>query len=127
MSVGETIENYLETLHILLQDQKEVRSVDLANAMNFSRPTISVMMKQLREKKLIKVDRSGFLSLTPEGLAIAERVYERHVYLTDLLIRLGVNEKTAAEDACRIEHVISKETFEKIQDYFEREEEPDPS
>lgn len=127
MSVGETIENYLETLHILLQDQKEARSVDLANAMNFSRPTISVMMKQLREKKLIKVDRSGFLSLTPEGLAIAERVYERHVYLTDLLIRLGVNEKTAAEDACRIEHVISRETFEKIQDYFERDEGPDPS
>lgn len=127
MSVGETIENYLETLHILLQDQKKVRSVDLANAMNFSKPTISVMMKQLREKNLITMDRSGYLSLTPEGLAIAERVYERHVYLTDLLIRLGVNEETAAEDACKIEHVISRETFEKIRDFFDQEEEPGPS
>ncbi len=127
MSVGETIENYLETLHILLQDQKKVRSVDLANAMNFSKPTISVMMKQLREKNLIAMDRSGYLSLTPEGLAIAERVYERHVYLTDLLIRLGVNEETAAEDACKIEHVISRETFEKIRDFFDQEEEPGPS
>ncbi|NLA95779.1 MAG: metal-dependent transcriptional regulator [Clostridiaceae bacterium] len=127
MSVGETIENYLETLHILLQDQKKVRSVDLAYAMNFSKPTISVMMKQLREKNLIAMDHSGYLSLTPEGLAIAERVYERHVYLTDLLIRLGVNEETAAEDACKIEHVISRETFEKIRDFFEQEEEPDRS
>ena len=122
MQVGETIENYLETLYILLKDQKQVRSVDLANAMNFSKPTISVMMKQLREKDLIATDDSGFLSLTDEGLAIAERVYERHVYLTDLLVRLGVNEETAAEDACKIEHVISQETFERIRGYFDRNE-----
>lgn len=122
MQVGETIENYLETLYILLKDQEQVRSVDLANAMNFSKPTISVMMKQLREKDLIATDNSGFLSLTDEGLAIAERVYERHVYLTDLLVRLGVNEETAAEDACKIEHVISQETFERIRGYFDRNE-----
>ena len=122
MQVGETIENYLETLYILLKDQKQVRSVDLANAMNFSKPTISVMMKQLREKDMIATDDSGFLSLTDEGLAIAERVYERHVYLTDLLVRLGVNEETAAEDACKIEHVISQETFERIRGYFDRNE-----
>ncbi|MFA5586421.1 MAG: metal-dependent transcriptional regulator [Saccharofermentanales bacterium] len=122
MSVGETIENYLETLHILLQEQEDVRSVDLANAMNFSKPTISVMMKQLREKGLIKVDTNGFLSLTKKGRAIAERVYERHVYLTDLLIRLGVEEETAAEDACKIEHVISQETFDSIKKHFEEQE-----
>lgn len=122
MSVGETIENYLETLHILLQEQEEVRSVDLANAMSFSKPTISVMMKQLREKGLIKVDTSGFLSLTKKGRAIAERVYERHVYLTELLIRLGVEEETAAEDACKIEHVISQETFDSIKKHFEEQE-----
>ncbi|NLA82038.1 MAG: metal-dependent transcriptional regulator [Clostridiaceae bacterium] len=122
MQVGETIENYLETLYILLKDRKQVRSVDLANAMNFSKPTISVMMKQLREKDMIATDDSGYLSLTDEGLAIAERVYERHVYLTDLLVRLGVNEETAAEDACKIEHVISQETFEQIRGYFDRDE-----
>lgn len=122
MSVGETIENYLETLHILLQEQEEVRSVDLANAMSFSKPTISVMMKQLREKGLIKVDTNGFLTLTKKGRAIAERVYERHVYLTELLIRLGVEEETAAEDACKIEHVISQETFDSIKKHFEEKD-----
>ena len=121
MSVGETIENYLETLHILLQEQEEVRSVDLANAMSFSKPTISVMMKQLREKGLINVDTNGFLTLTKKGRAIAERVYERHVYLTELLVRLGVEEETAAEDACKIEHVISQETFDSIKKHFEED------
>ena len=121
MSVGETIENYLETLHILLQEQEDVRSVDLANAMNFSKPTISVMMKQLREKGLINVDTNGFLTLTKKGRAIAERVYERHVYLTELLVRLGVEEETAAEDACKIEHVISQETFDSIKKHFEED------
>ena len=121
MSVGETIENYLETLHILLQEQEEVRSVDLANAMSFSKPTISVMMKQLREKGLINVDTNGFLTLTKKGRAIAERVYERHVYLTELLVRLGVEEETAAEDACKIEHVITQETFDSIKKHFEED------
>lgn len=119
MRVGETIENYLETIYILSQEQEAVRSVDLAHAMDYSRPTISVMMKQLREGGLIVMDDSGFIQLTDQGRAIARRVYERHVLLTDLLVQLGVSRETAAEDACKVEHVISQETFQKIKAFYE--------
>jgi Mn-dependent DtxR family transcriptional regulator len=119
MRVGETIENYLETIYILSREQEAVRSVDLAHAMDYSRPTISVMMKQLREGGLIVMDDSGFIQLTDQGRAIARRVYERHVLLTDLLVQLGVSRETAAEDACKVEHVISQETFQKIKAFYE--------
>lgn len=119
MEVSETIENYLETILILLNEQTRVRSVDVAAEMGYSRPTISIMMKQLREQELIEVDESGFISLTASGQKIAERVYERHVLLTDLLISLGVDKLTAAEDACKIEHVISKETFARVKDFYQ--------
>ncbi|NLA82026.1 MAG: metal-dependent transcriptional regulator [Clostridiaceae bacterium] len=119
MRVGETIENYLETIYILSREQEAVRSVDLAHAMDYSRPTISVMMKQLIEGGLIVMDDSGFIQLTDQGRAIARRVYERHVLLTDLLVQLGVSRETAAEDACKVEHVISQETFQKIKAFYE--------
>ncbi len=119
MRVGETIENYLETIYILSREQEAVRSVDLAHAMDYSRPTISVMMKQLREGGLIVMDDSGFIQLTDQGRAIARRVYERHVLLTDLLVQLGVSRETAAEDACKVEHVISQDTFQKIKAFYE--------
>ncbi len=119
MEVSETIENYLETILILLNEQTRVRSVDVAAEMGYSRPTISIMMKQLREQELIEVDESGFISLTASGQKIAERVYERHVLLTDLLISLGVDKMTAGEDACKIEHVISKETFARVKDFYQ--------
>ena len=119
MRVGETIENYLETIYILSQEQEAVRSVDLAHAMDYSRPTISVMMKQLREGGLIVMDDSGFIQLTDQGRTIARQVYERHVLLTDLLVSLGVSRETAAEDACKVEHVISQETFQKIKAFYE--------
>ena len=119
MRVGETIENYLETIYILSQEQDQVRSIDLAHAMDYSRPTISVMMKQLREAGLIVMDDSGFIQLTDQGRTIARQVYERHVLLTDLLVSLGVSRETAAEDACKVEHVISQETFQKIKAFYE--------
>ncbi len=119
MQVGETIENYLETILVLLGRNTEVRSIDVVNEMGYSKPTISIMMKQLREKNYIQVDESGFITLTKKGLAIAQRVYERHILLTQLLIDLGVDEKVAGEDACKVEHVLSKESFEKIKAYYE--------
>lgn len=119
MRVGETIENYLETIYILSQEQDQVRSIDLAHAMDYSRPTISVMMKQLREGDLIVMDDSGFIQLTDRGRSIACGVYERHILLTELLVRLGVSRETAAEDACKVEHVISQETFDRVKAFFE--------
>lgn len=120
MQVGETIENYLETILILTKRLGEVRSIDVVNEMGYSKPTISIMMKQLREKDYIQVDDSGFISLSEDGLSIAKRVYERHVLLTQLLIDLGVPGELAAEDACRVEHVISRESFEKIKKFYNK-------
>ena len=119
MRVGETIENYLETIYILSQEQDQVRSIDLAHVMDYFRSIISVMMKQLREGDLIVMDDSGFIQLTDRGRAIACRVYERHILLTELLVRLGVSRETAAEDACKVEHVISQETFDRVKAFFE--------
>lgn len=118
MEVGETIENYLENIYILLRKNKEVRSIDVVNEMGYSKPTISVMMKQLREGGFISMDESGFISLTETGLEIAERTFERHVLLAEMLMDLGVCEEVAREDACKIEHCLSKESFKKIKEYY---------
>lgn len=120
MQVGETIENYLENIYILLKKMENVRSIDVVNEMGYSKPTISIMMKQLKERKFIDIDDSGYITLTKKGLKIAEKVYERHVVLTDVLIKLGVDEEIAKEDACKIEHVLSKESFAKIRDFAKR-------
>ena len=120
MNVGETIENYLETIYILLKKNGEIRSIDIVNEMGYSKPTISIMMKQLREKDFVDFDEAGYITLTDKGRAVAEKVYERHIVLTEVLMRLGVDEKTAKEDACKIEHVLSKESFAKIRDFAER-------
>ena len=117
MNVGETIENYLETIYILLKKNGEIRSIDIVNEMGYSKPTISIMMKQLREKDFVDFDEAGYITLTDKGRAVAEKVYERHIVLTEVLMRLGVDEKTAKEDACKIEHVISQESFAKIRDF----------
>jgi Mn-dependent DtxR family transcriptional regulator len=120
MQVGETIENYLETIYILLQKNEVVRSIDVVNEMGLSKPSISNMMKQLREKDLVDMDSSGHISLTRTGLAVARTVYERHVLLTEALIRIGVSPKTAREDACKIEHVLSPETFAQIKKHIQK-------
>lgn len=114
MRVQESRENYLEAILMLQKKHGYVRSVDVANHLNFSRPSVSVAMANLRSLGLVTTDEHGFLGLTPEGLAEAEKVLERHLLITDWLVGLGVGEETAAEDACRIEHVISAETFEAL-------------
>ena len=101
-------------LLILSERSTYVRSIDIANELNFTKPSVSVAMKKLRENNLITVDGDGYIHLTEDGLAIANRMYERHKLLSDWLTYLGVPKDIATEDACRIEHVISQESFEKI-------------
>lgn len=116
--VSESKENYLETILILQNKNGEVRSIDIAAELDFSKPSVSVAMKNLREDNCIKVDDNGYITLTKRGREIAERVYERHLLFTDWLVSLGVPEDIAAEDACRIEHDISAESFEAIKKYI---------
>ena len=121
MKVHESAENYLETILILKNKQSKVKSIDIVRELGFSKPSISVAMKNLKQKGYIVIDNNGFIDLTEEGVAIAEKVYERHTTITELLVKIGVNEKTAAEDACRIEHVISEESFEALKKYMKSE------
>ena len=97
-----------------------VRSVDIANELEYTKPSVSVAMKNLRESGHISVNEDGYISLTESGGEIAETMYERHKLLSDYLIALGVDEKTASEDACRIEHVISRQSFEKIREHVKQ-------
>lgn len=114
MNIHESAEDYLEKI-LMLQEQKgAVRSIDIAVAMGYSKPSVSVAMKNLRAHGYIDVDDSGCITLLDQGRKIAETIYERHTLLSNWLMALGVDEKTAAEDACRIEHVISAESFEAI-------------
>ena len=116
MQIRESAENYLETILILSQrkGKGEVRSIDIVNELEFSKPSVSVAMKNLRENGYITVDKDGYIRLTDKGLEIAEKMYERHTLLSQCLIKLGVDEKVAVEDACRMEHVISAESFAAI-------------
>ncbi|MDD7333339.1 MAG: metal-dependent transcriptional regulator [Lachnospiraceae bacterium] len=111
MHNNESAENYLETILILSKKLPVVRSVDIANELGFKKSSVSIAMKNLREKNHITVTDAGFIYLTDSGKEIAEMIYERHELLTDFLVKLGVNPEVAAEDACRIEHVISAESF----------------
>ncbi|MDD3363301.1 MAG: metal-dependent transcriptional regulator [Hespellia sp.] len=115
---NESTENYLETILVLSSRLPVVRSIDIANEMNFSKASVSVAMKHLRENHQIEVSDAGFITLTKDGKSIARMIYERHTLLTDWLIRLGVDEKTASEDACRIEHDISKKSFQAIKKHI---------
>lgn len=124
MKVMESAENYLETILVLHNRLPQVRSIDIVNELGYSKPSISVAMKNLREKGLILMDRDGHITLTDSGRQIAEMIYERHTLLTKWLTALGVEEKTAAEDACRIEHVISKESFEMLKKHIQEHETP---
>ena len=120
MNINESAENYLETILILSKNLPAVRSIDVANELNFKKSSVSVAMKNLREKEYIIMTDEGHIYLTEEGKEIANMVYERHTLLSGLLESLGVNAKIAAEDACRIEHVISAESFEAIKKYINK-------
>lgn len=121
MKTHESAEDYLETILILGQKLGNVRSIDIANEMNFKKSSISVAMKNLREKGCIVVDDNGHITLTKEGRQIAESVYERHTFISSWLISLGVDEAIATEDACRIEHVISAKSFEAIKKFINKQ------
>ena len=114
MKIQESAENYLETILILKNKNGAVRSIDIANELGFSKPSVSVAMKNLRKHGYIEVHSSGYITLLDSGRQIAEKIYERHTTLSKWLVSLGVDAKTAAEDACRIEHIISSESFEAI-------------
>ena len=114
MKIQESAENYLETILVLHNRKGSVRSIDIANEMNFSKPSVSVAMKNLRLGGYIKVDDDGNIILLDKGLEIAEKIYERHTLISGWLTSMGVDPKIAAEDACRIEHVISNETFDAL-------------
>ena len=119
MKIQESAENYLETILILQKRKGAVRSIDIAGELNFTKPSVSIAMKNLRENGYIEMNETGFITLTDKGRSIAETIYERHTMLSDWLMRLGVEDQTAVEDACRIEHVISAESFEAIKRHAE--------
>lgn len=112
MKIHESAENYLEAILVLQKRQGQVRSIDIASELSFSKPSVSVAMKNLRLNGYIDVSKDGYITLLDKGQEIAEKIYERHTLFSDWLIALGVSPQVAAEDACRIEHVISNETFE---------------
>ena len=120
MKIHESAENYLETILVLQQRNGSVRSIDIANELEFSKPSVSVAMKNLRLNGYIEVDAAGQIRLLPEGQTIAESVLEKHRMMTQFLIALGVPADVAAEDACRIEHVLSNESFEAIKSHAKK-------
>ena len=120
MKLYESAENYLETILMLEKKQGGVRSIDIAGALGFSKPSVSRAVNLLKEDAYILVDRQGYITLTEKGLAVAERIYERHRLLTEWLTALGVDPEVAREDACRMEHDISAETFDCIRAHILR-------
>ena len=114
LHIQESGEMYLETIYILSQKMGAVRSIDVGEYMGYSKPSVSRAVGILKKGGYLLMDKDGYLTLTESGLAVAKKIYERHTLLTDFLIRLGVNEKTAVEDACKIEHDISDETFDAL-------------
>lgn len=117
MQIRKSAEDYLKTILILSHRNRLVRSIDIARELDFSKASISIAMKKLREAECIKVGDDGYITLTDKGRSIAEAIYECHTLLTDWLTALGVDRKIAAQDACRIEHVISRESFEAIKNF----------
>lgn len=120
MSLKESGEMYLESIFVLCHTKSPVRSIDIAEYMNFSKPSISRAVGLLKKDGYIEVDKDGYITLTDEGTAVANKIFERHTVLSNVLIALGVDEKTAAEDACKIEHVISDKSFEAIKNHTKK-------
>ena len=118
MKILESGEMYLETILLLTKKNPYVRSLDVAEEMNYSKPSVSRAMNILKENKYISIDKNGHIKLLKKGLDLATKIYDRHVVVTDCLIKLGVNEKQAETDACKIEHVLSDESFEAIKKYI---------
>ena len=120
MIIKESAENYLEAILMIKKKNGFVRSIDIANQLKFTKPSVSVAMKGFREDGYITVEHDGSINLTDKGLKIAQNVYERHEVIAKALIALGVDEKTAYEDSCKIEHDISAETFDKLKEHLKK-------
>ena len=120
MHVYESAEDYLEAILVIQRRRGAVRSIDIANELGFSKPSVSVAMKKLRESGYIEMELDGHIRLLPAGAEIAERIYERHRTLTDFFVYLGVSEEVASADACKVEHDLSDETFEKFKAHIQR-------
>ncbi len=120
MKIQQSQENYLETIYMLKKKTGFVRSVDIAHELQFTKASVSVAMKSLREAGYVTVDADGGISLTEKGMDIAQSMYERHEVIATVLMSLGVSDETAYEDSCKIEHVLSEETFTKIKEYLEK-------
>ena len=118
MEIHESAENYLETILILSKKNNSVRSIDIVNELDFTKPSVSVAMKNLRENGYVEMDSDGYITLTEQGKLIAEDMLERHTLFSQWLVFLGVDKKVAAEDACKIEHVLSTESFEAIKKHI---------
>ena len=120
MSLKESGEMYLETIYILYKSKSSVRSIDVAEFMNFSRASVSRGMSLLKKQDFILMDKEGYITLTEKGIKTAEKIYERHTFISKMLMTMGIDEKTATEDACRIEHIISDKTFEAMKQHAEK-------
>ncbi|MGM9637911.1 MAG: metal-dependent transcriptional regulator [Eubacteriales bacterium] len=123
MKIQKSAEDYLEAILVLSRRKGAVRSIDIAAELDFSKPSVSVAMKNLRENGYIEMDSGGYITLLPPGKEIAEKIYERHTLISDWLIGMGVPKDIAAEDACRIEHVISDESFHAIKAHVQKTDE----
>ena len=119
MNIHESAEDYLEAILKLRENHGMVRSIDIVRELGFSKPSISIAMKNLRENGYIQMDGDGYITLLPPGAEIAQRIYGRHKLLTQIFVQLGVSQETAAADACKVEHDLSEETFEKIKAHIE--------
>ncbi len=118
MKIYESAEDYLETILLLKTRIGSVRSIDIVHELNFSKPSVSVAMKKLRENGFVIVDPSGYIELTEEGMKIASNIYEKHQFFIDVLTGIGVSKEVAQDDACKIEHHLSEESFTKLKEYF---------
>ena len=118
MAIQESGEMYLESIHVLLKKKTQVRSIDVSEYMGYSKPSVSRAMGLLKSGGYIAIDKDGYITLTEAGLAVANTIYERHTVLAKLLTMLGVNPETAAEDACKLEHAISDESFQAIKQHI---------
>ena len=116
----ESSEDYLETILILREKNGNVRSIDIVNKLNYSKPSISIAMKKLKSEGMVEMDLNGYITLTSKGEEVAQRIYSRHKLLEKCLIAIGVEPETAEEEACRIEHVIDDDTYDKINAFYER-------
>ena len=117
----ESSEDYLETILMLREKHGNVRSIDIVNKLNYSKPSISIAMKKLKSEGMVEMDLNGYITLTPKGEEVAQRIYSRHKLLEKCLLAIGVEPETAEEEACRIEHVIDDDTYDKINAFYEKQ------